>query len=124
MAKANLLNNRKATTHWLFTNLFKDMFPQVQLHSEIKVTSDNNIFCTSGTYEYNDVMMHIIEQIYGQNTREACSQLIFGDIKGAPTYSGKFCTIPPAFRHINPQTTGLDAFYHPIRHIIGQRFGR
>ncbi|NHB93934.1 GlxA family transcriptional regulator [Photorhabdus cinerea] len=86
LAKANLLNNRKATTHWLLTNLFKDMFPQVQLHSEIKVTSDNNIFCTSGTYEYNDVMMHIVEQIYGQNTRETCSQLIFGDIEGAPPH--------------------------------------
>ncbi|WP_445494570.1 GlxA family transcriptional regulator [Photorhabdus sp. SF281] len=87
LAKANLLNNRKATTHWLFTKLFKDMFPQVRLHSEIKVTSDNNIFCTSGTYEYNDVMMHIIEQIYGQNTRETCSQLIFGDIEGAPPHT-------------------------------------
>ncbi|MCA6219206.1 MULTISPECIES: GlxA family transcriptional regulator [Photorhabdus] len=87
LAKANLLNNRKATTHWLFTNLFKDMFPQVQLHSEIKVTRDNNIFCTSGTYEYNDVMMHIIEQIYGQNTRETCSQLIFGDMEGLPSHT-------------------------------------
>ncbi|WP_434525504.1 GlxA family transcriptional regulator [Photorhabdus asymbiotica] len=87
LAKANLLNNRKATTHWLLTNSFKDMFPQVQLHSEIKVTSDNNIFCTSGTYEYNDVMMHIVEQIYGYNTRETCSQLIFGNMEGAPPHT-------------------------------------
>ncbi|CAQ85168.1 MULTISPECIES: GlxA family transcriptional regulator [Photorhabdus] len=87
LAKANLLNNRKATTHWLLTNSFKDMFPQVQLHSEIKVTRDNNIFCTSGTYEYNDVMMHIVEQIYGYNTRETCSQLIFGNMEGAPPHT-------------------------------------
>ncbi|EGQ7695261.1 helix-turn-helix domain-containing protein [Vibrio vulnificus] len=81
LAKANLLHNTKATTHWFYANLFRELFPKTKLHAERHVTCDNNRFCTSGVYEYNDVMMLIVEQMFGQTIRQQCTQFIFGDLE-------------------------------------------
>ncbi|WP_045392851.1 GlxA family transcriptional regulator [Vibrio rotiferianus] len=79
LAKANLLSKRNATTHWRYANLFRDMYPDTKLRVERKVTCDGNYYCTSCTNGYNDVMMLVVEQLFGLSVRDRCQQHIFGN---------------------------------------------
>lgn len=79
LAKADLLSKCNATTHWHFANMYRDMFPEIKLRVERRVTCDNNRYCTSGISGYSDVMMLIVEQLFGLTVRENCHQFIFGD---------------------------------------------
>lgn len=84
VAQSGLLNNKVATTHWAFRNQFREQFSNIQLIPERKVTNDGKFYCTSGTYAHGEVMMHVVEDYYGQTARSLCSDFIFGSEHSIP----------------------------------------
>lgn len=84
IAQAGLLNGKVATTHWAFRNQFREYFPEIQLIPERRVTNDGKFYCTSGLYEHREVMMHIVEDYYGQTARSLCSDYVFGSENSIP----------------------------------------
>jgi transcriptional regulator GlxA family with amidase domain len=72
LAKAGLLNNRKATTHWGYANKFKAEYPLVDLQENQFVTQSGNIFCAAGGSAFYDLGLLLIERYCG---REIANQV-------------------------------------------------
>ena len=86
LAKAGLLDNRIATTHWGYASKFKADFPLVDLqenqfvtHSKSKSESQSgNIFCAAGGSAFFDLGLLLIERYCGReiSTQVAKTQII------------------------------------------------
>ena len=86
LAKAGLLDNRIATTHWGYASKFKADFPLVDLqenqfvtHSKNKSDSQSgNIFCAAGGSAFFDLGLLLIERYCGHeiSTQVAKTQII------------------------------------------------
>ncbi|MFP3977695.1 GlxA family transcriptional regulator [Marinobacter sp. KMM 10035] len=65
LAEAGLLNNKEATTHWGFSDRFRQTYPQVKLNPEKLVTVDGHIACAGGGMAWWDLGVHLIERRAG-----------------------------------------------------------
>ncbi|MCK0162828.1 helix-turn-helix domain-containing protein [Marinobacter sp. S6332] len=77
LAEAGLLNNREATTHWGFSNSFRQRYPQVNLIPDKLVTVDGHIACAGGGMAWWDLGVHLIERYAGaQVARELAKAFV------------------------------------------------
>ena len=60
LAEAGLLDGRRATTHWRYTDLFRERFPEVQLDPDILYADDGQIVTAAGSAAGLDMLMHVI----------------------------------------------------------------
>jgi len=67
LAKAGLLNNKEATTHWGYAEKFKQDFPLVLLTPSKLVTQHDNIFCAAGGSAFYDLGLLLIERYCGRD---------------------------------------------------------
>lgn len=81
LAETGLLDNKTATTNWLFANLFKKSYPRVNLKPEKMLTVDSGIICTGATTSFFNLCIYLIEK--------------FGSAKLA-SYSSKSLLMDPA----------------------------
>lgn len=64
LAKAGLLHDRKATLHWENQPAFKEMFPDIEISSNLFEVDRNIVTCGGGTAS-TDLMLHFIEEDLG-----------------------------------------------------------
>jgi AraC family transcriptional activator FtrA len=65
LAQLGLLQNKRATTHWRYSDLFKQRFPLVDFVDDVLYTHDQNISCSAGSAAALDLGIDIIRQDYG-----------------------------------------------------------
>ncbi|CAK1708232.1 Helix-turn-helix domain-containing protein [Vibrio crassostreae] len=80
LAELGVLNKRSATTHWEYTELFREYFPQVKLKPNLKITHDGRYICTSGIKEYFQATILLIDAFWGSAQGVKCEQYLGGDI--------------------------------------------
>lgn len=61
LAQTGLLNERAATTHWAYFDLFKSRYPQIKLQKRHLITQSENVYCVGSVNSIADVMVHLIE---------------------------------------------------------------
>ncbi len=66
LAEAGLLDGHPATTHWHYAEQFKRDYPKVQLKPEFFITQSERLYSVASLNAQADVVVHIIEQYYGQ----------------------------------------------------------
>ncbi|MDO6823124.1 GlxA family transcriptional regulator [Marinobacter sp. 1_MG-2023] len=77
LAEAGLLNGKEATTHWGFSNGFRQRYPLVNLHPDKLVTVDGDIACAGGGMAWWDLGIHLIERHAGaQVARELAKAFV------------------------------------------------
>ncbi|HUS01175.1 MAG TPA: helix-turn-helix domain-containing protein [Chitinophagaceae bacterium] len=62
LASTGLLKGKKCATHWLGTNDFRKMFPDVELVSEKIITDENGIYSSGGATSFWNLLLYIIEK--------------------------------------------------------------
>lgn len=62
LASTGLLNGKKCSTHWLFANQFRSMFPEVTLVDDKIITEQNGIYSSGGATSYWNLLLHLIEK--------------------------------------------------------------
>jgi transcriptional regulator GlxA family with amidase domain len=62
LASTGLLSGRKCSTHWLFANEFREMFPDVVLTDGSIVTEEHGIYSSGGAASYWNLLLHLIEK--------------------------------------------------------------
>jgi transcriptional regulator GlxA family with amidase domain len=67
LASTGLLNGKKCSTHWGFTNLFREMFPEVDVQDGSIVTEENGIYSSGGANSYWNLLLYLVEKF---TTRE------------------------------------------------------
>jgi transcriptional regulator GlxA family with amidase domain len=65
MAEAGLLDNRPATTHWMYTEEFGVRFPAVKLDPDVLYVDDGQILTSAGTGAGIDLCLHLIANDHG-----------------------------------------------------------
>ncbi|NRA84972.1 MAG: helix-turn-helix domain-containing protein [Gammaproteobacteria bacterium] len=65
LAQSGLLNNHPATTHWHYFEQFKRDYPLVELKPDFFITQSLRIYCAASLNAQADIIVHLIEQVYG-----------------------------------------------------------
>jgi transcriptional regulator GlxA family with amidase domain len=62
LASTGLLNGRKCSTHWLFANEFREMFPEVTLTDGSIITEEHGLYSSGGASSYWNLLLHLVEK--------------------------------------------------------------
>lgn len=77
LAEAGLLNGRQATTHWGFSNQFRQRYPAVDLHPDKLITVDGQVACAGGGMAWWDLGIYLVERHAGaQVARELAKAFV------------------------------------------------
>jgi transcriptional regulator GlxA family with amidase domain len=66
LAEAGLLDNRPATTHWFYLDLFAKRYPDVQLKRQHLITQSEGLHCAGSVNAAADLMVYFLKLTYGQ----------------------------------------------------------
>ncbi|MFI5610792.1 GlxA family transcriptional regulator [Amycolatopsis sp. NPDC051903] len=66
LARAGLLDGRRATTHWLFSEEFRREFPQVTLEPGCLYVDDGPVHTSGGVFSATDLALHLLADDLGQ----------------------------------------------------------
>jgi transcriptional regulator GlxA family with amidase domain len=67
LASTGLVDGKKCATHWLATNDFRKMFPQVELVTEKIITDEYGIYSSGGAFSYLNLILYLIEKFAGRD---------------------------------------------------------
>jgi transcriptional regulator GlxA family with amidase domain len=62
LAATGLLNGKKCSTHWLFANEFRHMYPEVDLVDEKVITEEKNVYSSGGANSYWNLLLYLVEK--------------------------------------------------------------
>ncbi|WP_214072786.1 helix-turn-helix domain-containing protein [Mucilaginibacter sp. dw_454] len=66
LAETGLLDGKSCSTHWLFANDFRAMFPNVTLTDGSIITENERLFSSGGASSYWNVLLHLVERYAGR----------------------------------------------------------
>jgi transcriptional regulator GlxA family with amidase domain len=62
LASTGLLSGKKCSTHWLFANEFREMFPDVTLTDGSIITEEDGVYSSGGASSYWNLLLHLVEK--------------------------------------------------------------
>ncbi len=65
LARAGLLDGRRATTHWRHVDALADGYPQVQVEPDAIFVEDGNVYTSAGITAGMDLALHLVERDCG-----------------------------------------------------------
>ncbi|MCJ7872948.1 transcriptional regulator FtrA [Phaeobacter sp. J2-8] len=65
LAAAGLLNGKSATTHWRYTDMLAERFPEISVDPDVLFVEGDRVFTSAGSAAGLDLGLHIIRQDYG-----------------------------------------------------------
>src|SRR5690606_34339828 len=76
LAYAGLLDNQRASTHWLAEQDFLQRFPQVNLDTNALYVDDNRLVTSAGTAAGLDCCLFLVRKYYGAKTANTLARLV------------------------------------------------
>lgn len=65
LAAAGLLTNKRATTHWRYTEQLKSMYPKISVVEDVLYVDEGNILTSAGSAAGLDLCLHLIRRDFG-----------------------------------------------------------
>lgn len=62
LAATGLVDGKKCATHWISSNAFRSMFPQVNLVPERVITDENGIYSSGGANSFWNLLLYLLEK--------------------------------------------------------------
>ena len=75
-ASAELLKNKKATTHWISVDRLEKEFPEIKVDKEATYVKDKNIYTSAGVTAGIDLALAIVEEDFGFDIAVEVSRLL------------------------------------------------
>jgi transcriptional regulator GlxA family with amidase domain len=75
LASTGLLNGKNCSTHWLASENFRTMYPEVNLLTDKLITEENGIYTNGGAYSFLNLLLHIVEKYCGREVAIYCSKV-------------------------------------------------
>lgn len=75
LASTGLLDGKNCSTHWIATNDFRKMFPQVNLVSERIITDEDGIYSSGGANSFWNLLIYLIDKYAGRDVALACAKI-------------------------------------------------
>lgn len=80
LASTGLLDGKKCSTHWGFTNEFRQMFPGVEVVDGSIVTEESRVYSSGGANSYWNLLLHLVEKYTDRETAILASKYFAIDI--------------------------------------------
>jgi transcriptional regulator GlxA family with amidase domain len=80
LAATGLLDGKKCSTHWLFVNEFRDMYPTVTLVDSKIITEQNGLYSSGGATSYWNLLLHLVEKYTNRDMAILASKFFVLDI--------------------------------------------
>jgi transcriptional regulator GlxA family with amidase domain len=74
LAQADLLNGKRATTHWAALDLFEQQFPQIQVQRTGKFVDEGTIITSAGVTSGFNMALHVVERLLGEQMAQATAK--------------------------------------------------
>lgn len=66
LAETGLLDGKQCTTHWAGMEMFRKLYPKVDLISNKVVTDEDGIYTSGGAYSFLNLMLHLVDKYCGR----------------------------------------------------------
>lgn len=80
LGATGLLDGKKVSTHWGFTDLFREMYPDVDVQDGSIVTEESGIYSSGGANSYWNLLLHLVEKYTDRDTAITLSKYFAIDI--------------------------------------------
>ncbi|MBC7934266.1 MAG: helix-turn-helix domain-containing protein [Rhizobacter sp.] len=80
LASTGLLNGKSCSTHWLFANDFRTMFPEINLVDNRIVTEQNGLYSSGGANSYWNLLLYLVEKYTSRDMAILASKFFVLDI--------------------------------------------
>lgn len=74
LAKAGILNGRRATTHWMVCDKLAKLYPEVKVETDPIFVKDGNIYTSAGISTGMDLALALVEEDFGRDTAVAVAR--------------------------------------------------
>ena len=81
LAKAGLLNGKKATTHWASYQRLQEEFPQVEVAEGVKFVDEGKIVTSGGISAGINMAFHLVKRLVGLKAAQATAKRMEYDIE-------------------------------------------
>lgn len=96
LAKAGILNGRKATTHWHYAEKLKMEYPKVQVNSDPMHIQDGYVYTSAGGSSGIDLALAMVEQDYGKEIAgTVAKRMVF--FLNRPGFQAQYGNLLPAY---------------------------
>ena len=99
LAELGLLDGKQVTTHWHYSELFKQRFPQVNYQGDVLYTENDNIYTSAGSSAGLDLCLQIIRHDLGhQKANQVARRLVMPPYRsgGQAQYADSPITYQPS----------------------------
>jgi transcriptional regulator GlxA family with amidase domain len=79
LAETGLLNGRRVTTHWAFSEELAARYPKLELAAEQMVIDDGDIMTAGGILAWTDLGLTLVEKLMGVGTMLAAARFLLVD---------------------------------------------
>lgn len=80
LGATGLADGKLCSTHWLFANEFREMFPEVQLADDKVVTDQDGIYSSGGAHSYWNLLLYLVEKYTSREMSIVASKFFLLDI--------------------------------------------
>lgn len=80
LASTGLLNGKKCSTHWRSANLFRSMFPEVELVDDRIITEEHGLYSSGGANSYWNLLLYLLEKNTDRETAIVASKVFAVEI--------------------------------------------
>ncbi|AWA31250.1 AraC family transcriptional regulator [Flavobacterium magnum] len=75
LASSGLLDGKSCSTHWAAEETFRQMFPKVNLQTNLLITDENGIYTNGGAFSFLNLILYLVEKYYDRETAILCSKM-------------------------------------------------
>lgn len=80
LASTGLVNGKKCSIHWNDEQVFRRMFPDVDLVADQVITHEYGLYTCGGAFSFMNLILYLLEKHYGREMAIHCSKLFQVDI--------------------------------------------
>ncbi|HMT12426.1 MAG TPA: helix-turn-helix domain-containing protein [Ignavibacteria bacterium] len=80
LAATGLMKGKQCSTHWLYVNQFRAMFPDIDLIDEKIITEQNGLYSSGGANSYWNLLLYLLEKYTDRETAIMASKFFVLDI--------------------------------------------
>lgn len=62
LGATGLINGKKCSTHWLFADEFRSMYPDINVADGSIITEDQGVYSSGGASSYWNLLLHLVEK--------------------------------------------------------------
>lgn len=80
LASTGLLNGKSCSTHWIYANEFRTLFPEVSLVDDKVITEQNGLYSSGGATSYWSLLLYLVEKYTSRERAIMASKFFLLDI--------------------------------------------